>query len=530
LKRQSIGGVGVGIFLALLVLAAASCREYQNEGEYCDTLGSCTGGLICELKFKRCVSLDGGVLPITDGDAASPSDGDARDVGNVHDGATEEAPFFCHSDMQCTLALPACNSSGACVLCTDDYCGKKAGAGTPYCEPTARGCVQCTAMLTAQCVDKTPICGSDDMCRKCAADNECPARLPACDMSNVGGACLPCTDAYCKKTSADRPLCDTSAKTSPACVQCLTDKDCSGTTPICSGHACRKCQADTECASKLGGPDPGVCMEDGRCPTSDEVLYVKGGAASCPGAGTAAMPYCQAQTAMNAVAPGKQIVVIRGVVADWTLSFSSGPVTVVGQSGAMVRPGGVNDAVTINGTDVLIRDVAVSAGGGAGIVAKAGSTLRLHRCLVEGNTGGPGIQTTNTAFEIENTVIAKNGGTNFPGVNLGATTTMPRTFRNNTVVQNGAIGVVCGASYDIVGSIIFGNPGLQTLSCTAADPCATNCSVVDPKLDAGYQLTMSSPMPCKDLLTDAPATDRKGTARPQGATHKSDCGADELVQ
>src|SRR5205807_1041947 len=142
-------------------------------------------------------------------------------------------------------------------------------------------------------------------------------------------------DAYCKKTTPDKPLCDTSAKTSPACVQCLTDKDCSGTTPICAGHMCRKCQADTECVSKLGGPDPGVCMEDGHCPTSDDVLYVKGGAASCPGAGTAALPYCQAQTAMSAVAPNKQIVVIRGVVADWTLSFSSGPVTVVGQSGAM---------------------------------------------------------------------------------------------------------------------------------------------------------------------------------------------------
>lgn len=424
----------------------------------------------------------------------------------------------CLTSTDCKAPAGVCEtSSHTCVTC---LANGDCGGMTPVCDTAARTCVGC--LKSTDCSGGKAVCDTGaKSCVQCLTSTDCGGATPVCNTpARTCVGCLKSTD--CSGTKA---VCDTSATT---CVQCLTNADCGGATPVCDAKVCRACKADAECVTKLG-TDPGVCMDDGHCPTSDEVLYVKGGATDCPGAGTVAMPYCQAQTAMNAINTAKKIVVLRGLVADWTLSFSTAPVTVIGQSSAAVRAGGANDGVTISGADVLIRDLSVSAGGGAGVVAKSGSTLRLHRCLIEGNTGGAGIQTTNAAFDIENTAVAKNGGANFSGVNLGATTATPQIFRNNTVVENGFGGIVCGASYAIVGTISHGN-GVAQFSpmCNTVDACATSCSTMDPMLDetAGkYQLTASSPAACKDVLTSAPPTDRKGTLRPQGP--KSDCGSDE---
>src|SRR5262249_33367891 len=149
------------------------------------------------------------------------------------------------------------------------------------------------------------------------------------------------------------------------------------------------------------------------------------------------------------------------------------------------------------------RDLGVTMGTGAGVMAGANSTLRLLRCLIDSNSGGPGIQTTNAAFDIENTVIAKNGMTVAAnGVTLGATSATPTIFRNNTVVQNAAIGVACVGSFTVTGSIISGNGGNAVLSCTANDACAMSCTT-NLMLNASYQLTTNSPAGCKDVLGSA---------------------------
>jgi hypothetical protein len=271
-------------------------------------------------------------------------------------------------------------------------------------------------------------------------------------------------------------------------------------------------------------------MPDGHCPTSDEVIYSKYGPV-CPGDGSVATPFCDAKMAIAALTMARHIVIMRGPQTDWRSYFAGAPVTVIGQQGGLVRPAGSNDGITITGGDIFIRNLDVATGFGNGIVARLGSTLRLYGCLIESNAGY-GIETLGAAFDIENTVVAHNGGSTLAGVNLGSTTTTPTIFRNNTVVENGLGGVLCGAAYSIAGSIVFGNGTIQSSApCVVADACGTACSTMNPMLDetvGRYQLTASSPTACIDVLATAPSTDRKGTPRPQGP--KSDCGADEFIK
>jgi hypothetical protein len=462
------------VLLTLVLLTLAGCLVEKNPS-YCHANTDCGPGRYCDVTAAVCrPAQDGG------GDTAI----DARDaadgalLGDARDAASEapDTKTGCDTDLDCTdPAKPGCDSATrTCVVCARNA---NCSAPTPACDTTVHACVGCLG--NGDCSAPTAVCN-----------------IPA-----------------------------------QVCVGCLADTDCMGTTPICNttAHSCRACAADAECATKLGA-DPGVCLGDGHCATSDEVIYAQGGA-SCPGAGTAASPYCDSQRAMSAVSSAKHVVVMRGTLGEWTLAQPGTPVVVVGQSSAKIAPVTAGAAgITINGADVLIRSVSVVSGTSGGLVANAGSTLRLYGCLVESNAG-IGVQTAG-AFQIENTVIAKNGGSQFAGVSIGPTTATPTVFRNNTVVQNGVIGVTCGAAYTISGNIVFGNGVAQlTPNCSAADSCATACSTMDPMLDetAGkYQLTTNSPAACIDVLDIAPPTDRKGTTRPQGP--KSDCGADELVK
>ena len=44
------------------------------------------------------------------------------------------------------------------------------------------------------------------------------------------------------------PVCDAAAN---RCVQCNTNAECSGATPICDGNACRACRADGDCGAGI---------------------------------------------------------------------------------------------------------------------------------------------------------------------------------------------------------------------------------------------------------------------------------------
>ena len=100
-------------------------------------------------------------------------------------------------------------------------------------------------------------------CVGCLKEEDCGGTsTPACDMD--AKTCVGCLGTGDCRGST--PVCDKPAKT---CVGCLEKKDCGGgTKPICEAKSCRGCKTDSECA------DPGICMEDGHCATSNEVVYV----------------------------------------------------------------------------------------------------------------------------------------------------------------------------------------------------------------------------------------------------------------
>jgi hypothetical protein len=147
----------------------------------------------------------------------------------------------------------------------------------------------------------------------------------------------------------------------------------------------------------------------------------------------------------------------------------------------------------------------------------------MDRCYVTGNTKN-GIITDKSAFDIVNTVIANNGGSNFSGVNLGSYTgTGPTRFAFNTVVNNGLVGVACGQTYTLTGILANGNGTANFTSSTCVTNGTTSISTT-PNLGTNYHLTATSP--CVNAGgTTCPPDDIDGDTRPIGAA--CDCGADE---
>ena len=205
-------------------------------------------------------------------------------------------------------------------------------------------------------------------------------------------------------------------------------------------------------------------------------------------------------------------------------AVASSRVLVAGQSSAKITNLGVGSHILVNITagDVTLRDLTISGGNDAGVSVSGGATLHMDRCYVLNNTAY-GIITTNSAFDIANTVIAGNGTDGLSsGAGLGAYTgTGPKRFAFNTVVNNGLVGVACGSSYTLTGILANGNGGLNFSASCVTD---STTSTASPNLDANYHLTSSSF--CRDHGgATCPLDDIDGDTRPIGTA--CDCGADE---
>jgi hypothetical protein len=533
-------------FLPVALLALGCTR---HNPDYCDQSTRCSAGRVCDLDTSTCRVPDAAVeadaatpdAPVDRARDAMPDAGDAANTCAVDEdcAASTAGPTCvrglckkCMGANDCKASLVCATDTGRCVECTATE-GCASTPASPVC--VANKCVPCTQQAgacQARYVDM-PVCNPAGQCVGCVESvRDC--LVPNKPICGAASACVACPDdAACTTKNPALPACD-----SGACVECTDDKHCaSPTRPICDTQLkkCVPCTADAQCVKKQGTANPGVCLahQDGRCAVDGETIYVQNGpgcSMSAGAGGTATAPFCFSQDGLNAVLATKRVVVLRGpdALTPFTAAPVGGEVTVVGQTNATIAPGAFV-GIKLTAGDLYVRGVTVNGSTQTGVTVE-NATLRMNRCSITGNRGG--LQVMNGGFDVSNTVIAANKGALVPGTavtyggdNLKSAVGRPLFFRNNTIVDNEAIGLVCSESYPIKGLLVTNNAVEQILGCT---PTASSKVGGNPAFNPArpYHLQASSPCVNAGEATDFPADDLDGEPRPQMSA--SDCGADEF--
>ncbi len=545
---------------ALLLSLACGTRDDPST---CVASVECGAGYSCNMARHKCERMPGGPgsspeggpridgtggMPAGDGGANPPGNGNGNGSGSGDgDAAVDpgdpgipvpgpdappdtppDAPGTCSENSHCAGSTSQCFEN-TCVACTVDmHCPSEKRRCTE-----ARTCVECLAAV--DCPTARPFCTTDNVCVECQGHGDCKsADQPLC----AAGACVACDEgggnaACAQKTSNALPICLPGG----SCVQCGVSTDCKAdSSPICEDNECVGCTRDAECKER-DGDKPGICLfpRDGRCARDDETIYVQN-ATPCSmngGEGRFAMPFCEPQAALGAVAANRRMIRLRGPqpLSELEIEASGAQITIVGQEGATITsPSEIG--VQIGSGNLHIRGLKVT-GNQTGIVVDGGSTVQLNRVIVELNREG-GLRIANGAtFDITNSVFAKNGlgsvgPTRFGGVFLG-TPGGGRNgrFRANTVVDNNEAGVVCNSTnQSLIGVLLFNNLGLNSFNCM--EPSGREG--VDPRFSTTRAYHLTEGAPCQDAMSssDMPADDIDGEARPPNGT-RSDCGADEYL-
>jgi hypothetical protein len=525
-----------------VALVALGCTRLNPD--YCEPGIPCSGGRVCDLDTNTCVARGEPDAAIDAGRDLAADQGDARNSCAV-DGdcvGAEGGPTCvrgqckkCGGANDCKASLVCAHDTGRCVECTANEgcldtpaspvcvankcvpCGQQPDGckarypDAPVCHATGQ-CVGCLQSARDCLTPTRPICDASNTCIKCPDDAACMGKDPALGACDPGGACVECTaDKYC--TNAARPICDLQAK------------------------KCVPCSSDSQCFAKQGALTPGICLahQGGRCATEAETIYVQNlpGCSMTGSGGTSSTPFCYSQAGIDAVTPTRRLVVLRGNDPSTPFSVTvDGPeLSVIGQPRATIVAGAF-PGVRISAGAVYLRGITISASTQTGVLVEKGAVLRMNRCTVTGNRGG--LLVADSGFEVANSVFAANKGalaldtgTTYGGIYLKAAPGKPAVFRNNTVVDNEAIGLVCGGAYLVKSLLVANNAVEQVFGCTATTSKVGGNPAFDPLKP--YHLTATSPCVNAGDPMDFPPDDLDGDVRPLPAGSVSDCGADELV-
>jgi hypothetical protein len=602
------------LIIPVVALIAAGCGAERRDFTYCDTTHGCNWGYYCDLTEGVCrlgdapvqptpdaplvgdvsnadlapdvvdaavdVPLDRPVIDVMPGvdqaivDVPAPSDVSLPEAMPIDtrpaDVLPPDAPGTCLLANDCTRVegKPYC-LKGRCVSCAEPTGGVSICSGaTSVCNSSTGSCVECTQNSECKTTKKS-FC-AQNKCVGCDDDGARPSGGIA-DAGVDGGSRNDAGTSVAHACTAAKPICVASdSTTAPAlagqCVGCVTNADCSGTTPICnSANMCEACTNDSQCTS-----GPKLCLYhapyNGRCATEAETIYVQNPGCSGSVTGAQGSPFCNTQDALAAVTSSKRIIVLSGsglFPVTSTVTSGTGPVSLIGRAGATTNAGAFI-GIRVTSGEIYVRGLTIDGGGNTGVVVEPGATLRMDRCYVtnngdSGGSGGGGLLVKDGAgFDIANSVFAKNqagsmGAAAFGGVYLGSATdsTLPHRFWFNTIADNLQLGIACtNREQTIDASLLVNDSSGEVSNCTLAG--TTKSSTLVPSGKAGksfstdnrtkdglstskpYHLTGTQPLsPCKDFVTDLtllpsvppPITDIDGELRPNGSAY--DCGADE---
>ena len=249
-----------------------------NDGNVCTT-DSCRAGAC------SAVGVPAGTTGLcADGDACS---GDPTNlcvgcatIGNC----SGETPYCNMMTNECVGCITSadCNDDNACTsdVCTASTCSNTSLAAGASCAggvcngaPILPMCVSC--LTAADCADTNPCTTEACVANNCALFAVEPGTPGMCSGANVCSGpmgtpvntCVECvTDAQC---SGATPLCNTASN---ACVACMGDFGADGLAcpmeaPLCTtGGACIRCTSNADCAGNASGP---LCdLMTGSCGTA----------------------------------------------------------------------------------------------------------------------------------------------------------------------------------------------------------------------------------------------------------------------
>lgn len=438
-------------------LTARDCgRGFACENEQCVALAGCSKDTDCPTATPRCdTQLNSCVECLSSSDCLNLS---RPSCSADHTCVAVQA---CTGDGQCAKPTPRCLvSGGRCVACLTNAdcvapmqcdqshnvclqpsatsCTNEAGCASnavdPHCLPGSNGkpgvCVQC--LNDGQC-QAGQVCDSTNTCvqKTCAADGDCAAPTPRCDLTDTPHLCVQClantdcggggtcqanhtcsapagcaSDKDCAQNVAN-PHCNT---TTGACVQCVQPADC-GAGKTCAQNVCVQsaCKSDNDCSSLPATPhcDTGTgncvqCTAATQCPQGDKcasdtcapLCTTATQSTDCP----AATPYCRVSPFPQCVQCLSSSQCGTNFVCDSTDSCVPQPGCTSGAncpSGAPVCLGGncvqcASDADCHNGAGCDTSKNTCTLTGGQGEICSPGNVCNAGLlCMNLGGANGP---------------------------------------------------------------------------------------------------------------------------------------------
>lgn len=445
--------------------------------------------------------------------------------------------------LECTKPNP--------LSCTDGTCSDPL---YPFCDSTAQFQGNVFTCIAVQCTPDTfAACRSDEALTCNTLGNDYNVTQCPLGCSQAASGCVACAaNSDCKSPT---PKCTSGG----ACVQCLLSVDCtSSAAAICdqASNACRGCQSDDECPSRVCDGATGTCLDE------SQVIYVVPSAhpATCT-----SLDPCSLHVASSTVRASRFTIKMEaGTYNDSgsAVDFSTGPVrihatgaTFSGQSlsssgsGDLTIIGGAfagGAGVTCNQAAVHLISVSVAGGSISGSICHLSAT---HSKFTSSSLFGGGanfVDVDHSLFDMSNTGAASGGSVNvqnsvFNGGGIGFFNSGGvisfSTFFNSVVTCTDTINFPPNIS--ISNDVHFG-----TGSGDVVRNCPTRYSILQPQaaLVGTDHVISADPMFQNaaqgdfHLLLHSPAidaadpnvsitSDYEGTTRPQGSA--SDMGAYE---